>query len=280
MKAFNIFLLLALLFPLISQGNEEQPWPAGFVFAEDQSEGWEALPRGRAFPVLPSDPRDLRLGLRKNSQRQLEADVAGYRSVAGWKGDLFGEKTLFTTGIEGAGFFQMRQEGSKFPLESSDGLVGIYAEAAQSLWMYQLRFTHISAHLSDGALAGRSAFVYTREFLSLRVARQLGFVRPYVGYHYLVHVAPAVPKHTLQLGAYSILPWHWGIVHPYLGADLRLRNAEEGTTYQLGAGAALVSKSGLPPLRILAQYQEGHDLRGQYFREKLKKWTFGLELDI
>ncbi len=283
MKKLRLLLAIFAFFPLISQGDEASSgelYPAGFTFAEDQPAGWQALPRGRAFPVLLSDPRDLRLGLRKNNKKEIEADVSAYRSLTGWKGLLWGHETIFHAGIEGAGYFQMRQEGSKFPLQSSDGLVGAYAEMAQGLWMYQFRFTHISAHLSDGLTGQRSHFVYSREFVALRLARQLGVFRPYVGYQYLVNTMPTMGRHSLQLGAYGILPWHWGIVHPYVGGDLRVRNAEEGTTFQLGAGVALVSRSGMPPVRILASYLKGHDLRGQFYREKSEKWTFGLELDI
>jgi len=292
MKNLRFCLAALAFFPIISQGNEAPEasvYPAGFVFVEElqgsdqheaQPDGWQALPRGRAFPVLPSDPRDLKLGLRKNNKDELEADVGGYRSLAGWKGDWWGESAIFHTGIEGNGYFQMRQQGSKFPLQSSDGLVGVYGEAARGLWMYQLRFTHISAHLSDGLFGQRSAFVYTREFIALRAARQVGYFRPYVGYQVLTHVSPTVPRHSLQIGAYGILPMHWGIAHPYVGGDLRIRNAQEGTTFQLGAGAAFVSKSGMPPVRVVVTYLKGHDLRGQFYEERTEKWTLGLELDI
>jgi hypothetical protein len=245
--------------------GEASPFPLGFASPPSQPEGWQALPRSRPFPSLLSDPRDLRLGLRKNSKGELEADVGGYRSLAGWKGDWGGETAVFHTGIEGNAYFQMRQEGAKFPLQSSDGLIGLYGEAARGLWMYQARYTHISAHLSDGLFGLRQRITYTREFLALRVARQIGAFRPYAGYQFLTHTSPALPRHSLQLGGYGILPMHWGIAHPYLGADLRVRNAQEGTTFQLGLGAAFVAGAGDPPVRLTASYLKGHDLRGQFY---------------
>ena len=142
MKHILLFLILCGAFPAISHSEiiegshlERQPL--------EMSEGWSFLPRGRAFGVIPSDPRDLKLGLRKNSRKQLEADVGGYRSIAGWKGDLWNETTLAHVGIEGNGYFEMRQEGSKFPLLSSDGLVGLFAEASRGELAYQVRYTHI-----------------------------------------------------------------------------------------------------------------------------------------
>ncbi len=274
MKILRIFPFLALLLlPKISQGIESEP---GFVATPSQEEGWTALPSGRPFGLLPSDPRDLKLALRGNNKKEIEADVGGYRSLAGWKGDGL----VFHTGIEGGAFFLMRKEGTNFPLHSSDGVIGLFAEAAKEDWAYQFRFTHISAHLSDGLTPVRQRFLYTREFAVLRVARQMGWWRPYAGYQFLVNTKPEVARHMLQLGAYAYLPMNWGIAHPYLGADLRVRGAEEGTTFQLAAGVALVSKSGMPPVRFSASYLKGHDLRGQFFREKTEKWTFGMDLDI
>ncbi|RYZ94861.1 MAG: DUF1207 domain-containing protein, partial [Proteobacteria bacterium] len=180
----------------------------------------------------------------------------------------------------GTAYFVMRKEGSKFPLQSSDGLIGLYAEAARGLWMYQLRYTHISAHLSDGLYNQRNRIVYTRETISLRAARQLGFTRVYAGYHFLAHTVPLLPKHSLQLGFYSIFPWEWNNVHPYLGADLKLRPAEEGTNLMVSGGLALVSRLGAPPLRLAVAYSTGHDLRGQFYMEEQKKWSVGLEMDF
>jgi hypothetical protein len=295
MKKWLSFILIVCLHSTIAHSNETSssdvnpltenadlfnPYPPGFVIPPDQPEGWVALPPGRPFPALPTDPRDLKIGLRKNTKNELEADIGGYRSFAGWKGDVKGEPTVFHTGLEGNAYFLMRQEGPKFPLHSSDGMIGLFGEAIRGLWMAQLRFTHLSAHLSDGLFGIRQRFVYTRETLSLRVAHQIGVVRAYAGYHFLVHTKPELPRHSLQIGAYSILPYHWQRVHPYLGGDLRIRNAQEGTTFNLAAGAALVSSLGAPPLRFAINYLKGHDLRGQFFTEKTEKWSFGLEMDF
>jgi len=286
MKTLTLTCVLFLSIVQFSHGAEPvsgdafNPFPAGFQNPPDQPVGWETLPPGRPFPALPSDPRDLKIGLVKNSKSELEANVGGYRSVAGWKGEVKGAETVFHTGIEGQAYFIMRQEGVKFPLHSSDGVIGLYGEAIRGPWMYQLRFTHLSAHLSDGLYNVRERFVYTRETLSLRAARQLGYFRVYGGYHFLVHTKPELPRHSAQLGFYSMLPWHWARLHPYFGADLRVRNRQEGTNFNLIGGVALVSSLGAPPLRIGVNYLKGHDPRGQFFREKTEKVGFGFEMDF
>jgi hypothetical protein len=242
--------------------------------------GWTFLPRSRPFGILPSDPRDIHMGLFKNNKGEIEADIGGYRSLAGWSGEVSGETLFFHTGIEGAAYFQMTQQGSKFPLDSSDGLMGIYGEAARGPWAYQLRYTHISAHLVDGLFNARAPILYTREFLSARISRRLDWFRPYIGYQFLTHSAPSLPRSSLELGGYAILPERWGAAHPYFGGDIRIRDASEGTTFELGAGTALLSEHGSPPILITASYLKGHDLRGQFYDERTEKWIFGLDLEI
>ncbi|RYZ96177.1 MAG: hypothetical protein EOP11_23850, partial [Proteobacteria bacterium] len=146
MTTRTIFITALVLFAALpkSASAEEisadaNPYSAGFMAPPTQEAGWAALPRGRPFPSLATDPRDLKLALRKNSKGELEADVGGYKSFSGWRGSVAGEDTVLHMGLEGTAYFVMRKEGSKFPLQSSDGLIGLYAEAARGLWMYQLR---------------------------------------------------------------------------------------------------------------------------------------------
>jgi len=277
----------------MSQGNEtgsdlapgdapagESQVAPGFPALPEMQAGWSFLPQGRPFGILPSDPRDIHLGLFKNNKSELEADLGGYRSVVGWRGEVDGRPFSFQAGIEGAAYFQMVQQGSKFPLDSSDGLLGIYGEASSGPWAYQLRYTHISAHLVDGLFGVQNPFIYTREFIEARASRRIDWIRPYVGYEFLTHSAPVLPKSSLEIGTYGIPDLHWGTLHPYFGADLRVRNAQEGTTFQLGTGAAFVSAHGAPPLLITASYLKGHDLRGQFYNQPTEKWLFGLDLEI
>lgn len=285
MTTRTIAALFCALAPLVSHGAENLAiaptiFPAGFTAAPSQEEGWVALPAGRPFPSLVPDVRDLKLGLRKNNKNELEADVGGYRSFAGWRGSVLGEDSILHVGLEGNAYFQMKKEGSKFPLQSSDGLIGLYGEAIRGAWMYQLRFTHISAHLSDGLYNIRERIVYTRETLSLRAAYQWGFTRLYAGYHFLVHTKPDLSRSSLQAGFYSVLPASWHHIHPYVGADVRMRDSQEGTTMNLTLGGALTSSQGTPTLRLLVAYLKGNDPRGQFYNVPTEKWSGGLEMDF
>lgn len=274
-------LIALLFFANISSAQYSSAYPEGFIPNPDQESSSEFLPRGRPFPPLPTDPRDLKLGIRKNSLQQVEGDIGGYRSIYGWKSEVNGSPLVLHTGIEGNAYFTMRHSGSKFPLESSDGLFGLYAEAVRNAWFYQLRFSHISAHLADGAANVTQAIVYSREFLDLRIAHQMDWIRPYAGIIELVHSLPGgLPAFGEQVGFYAIPNFHWGQAHPYLGSDYRHRGGREGSTLNFSAGVLLASTQKAPPIRIAANYLTGHDLRGQFFDQYIHKFSVGLELDF
>jgi len=277
----NIILLFLLLFcPLYSF--------ASFNDAVEQKTGWETLPRNRPFPILVADPREIRTALRKNSKDEIEADVGTYRSFVGWKGSVLKRESIVHFGLEGNGFFIMHHADARFPLVSSDGLIGLYLEAASDEWALQTRYTHISAHLSDDGIAtGRTAIEYSREFFTAKLARHFasfGDSFIYAGYQYLTNTTPKdLPKHGGQIGFYSLLPWSCGKTNPYIGFDYKIRSAHEGSTWNATTGLALFSSQknlGAPPIRFAFHYLKGHDPRGQFYGERIEKFSLGLELDL
>lgn len=238
------------------------------------------LPSSRPFLPIPSDLRDLKTALRKTDANTWEAEVGSYRSIYGWK---MGEENpvLLHTGIEGNGYFTMRKTQSKFPLESSDGLIGVYVEGSHGAWAHQLRFTHISAHLSDGSPDVTRSFVYSRETLSLRSRYRWNWLEPYIGLHLLAHTLPAgLPVLGYQLGIFGQTPWRLGAWAPYFGVDFRRRGGAEGQTWNLSGGMALLSSSSAPPIRLGVHYTHGHDLRGQFFAKEIRRLAIGLDMDI
>ena len=277
----KIFLLLVLCaVPVLTQ--------AAFHEAEAQQEGWEILPHNRPFPLVVADTREIRTALRPNSRNELEAEVGSYRSFMGWKGNFHDEAIVTHFGLEGNGYYIMRHQGSRFPLVSTDGLIGLYFEAAQKNAAVQVRYTHISAHLSDdGIKAGRSTIQYSREFLHLRYAKMFSFFGEafaYLGYQYLTNTDPHdIPKHGADFGFYSLFTPISAHLRPYFGADYKIRNTHEGSTFDLTTGLALLSSQaphGAPPIRFGFHYLQGHDPRGQFYGEHRKKFSGGLEMDL
>lgn len=240
--------------------------------------GVELLPKGRLFQLTFSDPREIRMSLSFQGSSQINASVGNYFSLFGL-GYSEGEP-IFHMGLEGAGYFTMRQEDKRFPLESADGLIGAYFEAKSGSFQGQFRLTHISAHLADGSSGNPIA--YSREFAVLR----LGFVpqkelQLYTGLHYLINTVPRVRPWTFQLGGNYFLPFDSSLV-PFMGADLKWR--EESSTNpsaQLLLGLALNN----PPeayrsFRIYYAYYTGADPRGQFFNSLITNHSVGIELQI
>ena len=268
-----VFLGNLFVWPSVSTAEESRP--------QVRPAEWEVLPFGRPFPTLPTDPRDLKIGIRRNTLRQIEADIGGYRSLAGYTHNVRGETLALHIGVEGNAYFVLTQEGQKFPLNSSDGLLGIYGDAAWKDWQAQVRFTHLSAHLGDGVNPPRTRIPFSRETASLRIAKYFSFIRAYLGYHYLIHTEPLLPRHSLQVGAFAIFPVTLGAhLHPYLGWDFEWRDPTQGNLLTISLGLALLSTEKSPPLRFALNYLKGNDPRGQFFQQKIRYWTYGVELDF
>ena len=254
--------------------------PPGYPAFLSQDEDVVWLPSLRPFPSLVSDPRDPKIGILYTNSKSLEARIGGYRSILGFKhGFLFGE-TVSHFGVDGAVYFQLRHDDSRFPTESSDGYFGLYLEGSSDNFLYQLRFGHISAHLGDGLFGERQPIRYSREFFSLRIAQQWEFFRPYIGAEWLVHTVPDLPRWAFQAGFYAVLPiWFWRTFKPYVGFDYRAEDEFNIDTLTTTTGFMLVSDTEAPPIRLTIRYITGKDPRGQFFNDNLDRWAVGLEFD-
>lgn len=240
--------------------------------------GVELLPKGRLFQLTFSDPREIRMSLSFQGRSQLNASVGNYFSLFGL-GYSEGEP-FFHMGLEGAGYFTMRQEDKRFPLETADGLIGAYFEVKSGNFQGQFRLTHVSAHLADGSSG--TPIAYSREFAVLR----LGFVpqkelQVYTGIYYLINSVPQVLPWTFQMGGNYFLPFDSSLV-PFVGADLKWREeASTNPSAQVLLGLALNN----PPeayrsFRIYYAYYTGADPRGQFFNSLITNHSVGIELQI
>ena len=221
------------------------------------------------FPRGLPDPRDLRTRIGLGESGRWWAQVGMAFSLAG------GDDGDWVFGLEGGGFFVMRQVGSRFPLESVDGTVGLFAEVLRGPWSYQFRFTHLSAHFADGAPPGSAQVPFSRETLSARAAYRGGAWIVYGGLHYLANTVPTLPRFAAQLGGTYQLGT--GSVRPLLGVDLGLRGETSwNPSVTLQAGAAFGAAGPFErEFRCFYQYYRGQDLRGQYADRRLDThWLF------
>lgn len=244
--------------------------------------GLELLPSGRPFRLTFVDPREIRMGISFQGNSQINATVGNYFSLFGIqpKDSLEEKPFLFHMGLEGAGYFTMRQADKRFPLETADGLIGSYFEGAYGPWQGQFRVTHISAHLADGS-AG-VPIPYSREFIGLR----LGYVpydefQVYGGIQYIINTVPKVEPWTLQLGSNYFVPINYSLV-PFLGFDLKWRQ-EASSNPSLNALFGLALNN--PPqafksFRFYYSYFTGADPRGQFYNQIITTHSVGIDMQI
>jgi len=184
-------------------------------------------------------------------------------------------------GLEGAGYFSMRQADGRYPLETADGLIGVYTEIAHGDFQWQLRYTHISAHLADGS--SENPIPYSRETLGLRV----GFVPShvlhlYAGASMIANTTPQVSPWGFQTGGSLFWPWNETSLSPFLAWDTQVRQEwVYNPSVNLQVGVALNN----PPeayrsFRIYYSLFTGSDPRGQFSTRRLIAHTIGIEMQI
>ncbi|MBY0370539.1 DUF1207 domain-containing protein [bacterium] len=245
-------------------------------FAESSDFTW--VPGGRLFPVTFADPREIRTFVNFNSGNHIQASVGSYLSLFSVAPEDKSWGVMF--GLEGRGYFVMRQEGGRFPLESVDGTLGLYTEYSQGPWAAQLRYTHVSAHLADGSSG--TAIPYSRETLSLRGSyNPCENAQVYVGIHRLVNSVPKMHPLALQVGGNYF--WDLGFsAVPFVAGDLRWQ--EESTvnpSFALQLGVA-ISQPGKPrhAFRMYYSYFTGADIRGQFYLDTRTYHGFALEFPL
>jgi len=245
--------------------------------------GVELLPRGRPFrPTFP-DPREVGMSVRFEGDSRLHAVVGNYFSLLAVHPMEGYPEWVFHWGLEGAGFFTMRAEGSRFPLETADGLLGMYWEMGWKEWQAQMRYTHISAHLADGSSA--TPISYSRETLSFRGSYTPNpFTRLYGGFSRIVNTNPVeIGRLALQLGGSYFLPWNLVLkMVPFIGVDLKWEQESPiNPSFNALIGIALNN----PPeayrsFRLFYNYHTGVDPRGQFFTTPYTAHSVGFEMAI
>lgn len=236
------------------------------------------LPKGRPFRLTFADPREIRMGLNISGDSQIQAMIGNYFSLLSAR---FSESERWHFGIEGAGYFGMRQSEGRFPLETTDGLIGIYLEGNRGSYQWQLRYTHVSAHLADGSVD--PAIAYSREYVKGRVGwAPSPFTHLYGGLTYIVNTVPPVKPLALQWGASFFFPLKIEMLSPFLAADFQWKQeTPRFPSLNVQLGMAINN----PPeawrsFRFYYSYQTGADFRGQYYDRDVTIHAFGIEMQI
>jgi hypothetical protein len=238
---------------------------------------WTFAPSGRLFPITFADPREIRTSVGFGSGK-IQANVGSYLSLFSVSAD--DASWDFHFGLEGKGYFTMRQQGGRFPLETVDGTIGLYFEYGSGDWSWQFRYTHVSANLADG-LAG-APIAFSRETVSLRA----GYVpsenlHVYAGIHKLVNTMPVVPHLAFQTGVTYFVPVG-GSLSPFIAADLRFQGESKANPcFALQLGLALHEpETPRRSFRMYYSYYTGADVRGQFYDQPSTIHSLGLEFPL
>ncbi|MBI3294706.1 MAG: DUF1207 domain-containing protein [Deltaproteobacteria bacterium] len=261
----SLFLLTTLLLCALCDANELQ---------------LKLVPRGRPFQLTFADPREIKMALSFEGDSRINAMIGNYFSLFGLQSASNPDNSIHV-GLEGAGYFSMVEAERRFPLETSDGLIGTYIEGRVDNWQWQFRYTHVSAHLADGS--SDTPIPYSREHIAGRLAY---FPTPdidlYAGVYCLVNSVPVVAPLGFQIGLNYFSPWSAVSLTPFFGADLQWKEQSSvNPTASIELGVAMSNpRERYRSLRIFYAYLTGSDPRGQYFTRVTTTHSLGIEMQI
>ncbi len=206
---------------------------------------------------------------------------------SGNKSLSFGADLFTYTRLRGSGNFY-------FPVETVDYLFGINSGYKiideEKEYGVRFRFSHISAHLVDGAFEtrtgswrnGRDPRTYSREFLELFPYYRFNGLRFYIGLTYLVHTNPDfIGKGIYQAGfdcyADNLIA---GFATPFLAYDFKLNKIDKFLGNNIIAAGIKFGNYNSKGISIILTYFSGRSIHGEYFNLNEKYTTFGINVDI
>jgi hypothetical protein len=181
-----------------------------------------------------------------------------------------------------------------FPVETVDYLFGINSGYKilneGNEYGVRFRFSHISAHLVDGAFDnriddwrnGRNPRTYSREFLELFPYYRFNGLRFYLGFTYLVHVNPdCVGKGIYQFGFdYFADKLIAGIATPFLAYDFKLSEIDKFFGNNIIEAGIKFGDYNSKGVSLILTYYSGKSIHGEYFNLNESYTTLGVNVDI
>jgi Protein of unknown function (DUF1207) len=199
-------------------------------------------------------------------------------------------------GLLGGVFAQFNLSSSSEDLINADYVIGIPVSWRSGLVSTRARFYHQSSHLGDEFLLGNPGF--NRVEVSFEEIEALvsldapgGWGRVYAGGGYLIHTAPQLDPVKVQWGLELRGPsYHTPLygaflpdlrIVPVLGADFKVfQELSWALDTNVVAGIELYRGSGSRRFRILANYYNGYNPYGQFFRQKIETFGIGAYLEF
>jgi hypothetical protein len=213
------------------------------------------------------------------------ADIYLYKS--GNKFLSFGADLFTYTRLRGTSSFH-------FPVETIDYLFGINMGYKifkdKNEYGFRFRFSHISAHLVDGAFDfglsdwrnGRDPRTYSREFLEFFPYYRINGLRFYLGFTYLINVNPDfIGNGIYQCGFdYFADKLIADAATPFLAYDFKLAEIEKYAGNNIIAAGVKFGSYNSKGVSILMSYFSGKSIHGEYFNISENYTTIGINVDL
>jgi hypothetical protein len=253
------------------------------------------FPDFKLFPSNFSDPYEAKIG------SQFYLDDKNLELNIGTAKDLvhYGISPLnrLAFGIE---FFNWtllnRKSQFRFPVVAADYFFGgyfVFHHKGRRLdWVNRLRFSHISAHLSDGYydknqnawIDNKLPFTYSREFVQWTSAFVHRNLKLYFDAIYLFHSIPEWRYNTIAgVGSEVIVIAFPKIATKFFsGFDLKFQKVSSNkfeSNKSFSAGFILGNQN-LSHLRVAYQFYSGYNIHGQFFNAKLNQSYINISLII
>lgn len=263
----------------------------------DEGSGWVSVPQGQIFCPLAADPKaersfvsylrgdfatiaDPEPGAETNvGSIGISDGLAIFRSAGTRPGDGF------QLDLSGAVFAQFDLDRPSFDLINSDYLVGLPLTYRNTGFSGRLRLYHQSSHLGDEFLLSREPERINLSFESIELilSQEVGSLRVYAGGERFFRREPeALPEH-LAHGGIEIRPPGFGEGRLVAALDVKaVEEADWETAWSARAGLeiARIPSPGHPPrvISLMAEFYDGVAPYGQFYREDIRYWGFGLNL--
>ena len=221
--------------------------------------------------------------------RKIRLDISHSQDIA----QINYGKSVLSFGVDLFTFTRLRAESEfHFPVETIDYLFGVNStyRINDNDREYGLRFrlSHISAHFVDGQYDykinywrnGRSAIVYTREFIELDPYYSINSFRTYFGFTYLFHRKPVdVNREIYHLG-FDYYYTGFKNIFPYVAYDFKLEKINKYSGSNILTAGIKFGAYRSRGLSLAITYFAGKSIHGEYYNLNESYTTLGFNLDL
>jgi hypothetical protein len=290
MRSFNVWLILAMLLPVITGFSDATPENP----AQAASQKTIIFPEGPLFfaPLAsPKEPRThvtwLHLNLPGDS---FNIGSVGFGDSFGLvRGPGWGSADAWQFGISGAVLAQFNLDSDSMDLVNADYIIGLPLSYRNGPWSARARIYHQSSHLGDEflLLPQQPELKQTRINLSFETIELLGGwewegIRLTAGPSYIIHTDTPLNRYSVQGGIdyLSTTPVYTPAMRPF--ASILLHAWEEtGWNPDTSAKAGINIRSPYTEKRaiqIFGEYFHGNLPFGQFY--KLRAEYFGAGINV